>query len=67
MFLIKSGATWGVKADADTFDSVANAVAHVHTFYGEVVDQDIDDNGATIALSSNPRDLRIYEVVPACS
>ena len=48
---------------AKRFATVQEAVNFVHTFHGEVVDENIDETGATIAMSGNQRDLRIYEVV----
>lgn len=72
MFLIKSennayikGATWGAKTDADQFTTVADAVERIRSFHGKVMDQNIEETGATVAMSGNPRDFRIYNVVKA--
>ncbi len=58
-----AGATFSILADSYQFPTVQDAVNFVHTFHGEVVEEDIDETGATIAMSGHPRDLRIYEVV----
>ena len=55
---------WSGSNQAKVFSTVDDAVKVVRTFYGEVVDEAIDDEGATLAMSGNNREMRIYEVIP---